>query len=105
MILLKTSCNDETSEPYKKYFNYVQVAVIGVPDKRLGQNICACIIPAAGTTLTAEDMLQCFDNLYQTDEGLGMTPAYFMFLSEFPTVNAKANRKELQRMAIEKFDL
>ena len=83
----------------------IQVAVFGVPDKRLGQNICACVIPAPGTSITSEDMLQCFANLYETDEGLGMTPGYFMFLSDFPTVNAKVDRNELQRLAIKKFGL
>ena len=83
----------------------MKVAVIGVPDRRLGENVCACVIPTEGSTLTSEDMLQCFNDLYQTDEGLGITPAYFMFLTHFPTLNAKVDRKELQRMAIEKFDL
>ena len=73
-----------------------------MPDARLGQNICACIIPQTGVKLSSDDMVRCFNELYQTDEGLGMTPAYFLFLPQFPTVNGKVDRKGLVRMAIEK---
>ena len=79
--------------------------MIGVPDKRLGDNICACIIPQAGIHLTKEDLLQRFDETYRTDEGLGMTPAYFMFLENFPTINAKIDKSTLKKMAMEKFGL
>ena len=80
--------------------------MVGVPDKKLGENICASIIPIAGMNLTDKDMLACFDEVYKTDEGLGMTPAYFMFMEEFPQVNAtKVDKKALRRMAIEKFSL
>jgi acyl-CoA synthetase (AMP-forming)/AMP-acid ligase II len=82
-----------------------QVVVVGVPDARLGQNICACIIPQAGAALREEDIRRCFDDLYQTDEGLGITPGYFLFLEQFPIVNGKTDRKGLVRMAIEKFGI
>ena len=84
----------------------IQVAVIGVPDKRLGQNICACIVPDKGVTLTSKEMMKYFDHLHKPDEGhLGMTPAYFMFLDDLPTVHAKIDRRMLLKMAVEKFNL
>ena len=79
--------------------------MIGVPDKRLGEDICACVIPEQGVTLTKEDMLRHFDEAYLTEEGLGMTPSYFIFMDKFLTVNAKIDKKGLRRMAIEKFSL
>ena len=81
------------------------MAVIGVPDERLGQKICACIIPQQGVELSSDDMLRCFDELYQTDEGLGMTPDYFFFLQQFPTVNGKVDGKALNMLVIEKFGI
>ena len=79
--------------------------MIGVPDKRLGENICACVIPKQGVTLTKEDMLHYFDEAYITEEGLGITPSYFIFMDTFQTFNAKIDKNGLKRMAIEKFNL
>ena len=84
---------------------HIIVVVVGVPDPRLGENICACVIAKDGFQLTADDMLTCFAGLYQTDEGLGVTPAYFMFMASFPTNNSKVDRKELKKMAEKKFEL
>ena len=84
---------------------FFQVAAISVPDHRLGENICACIVPKSEVNLTEEMILEHFDRIHKTDEGLGMTPRYFMFLDSFPVVEAKIDRKILQKMAIEKFDL
>ena len=81
------------------------MSVVGVPDKRLGENMCACIIPKPGITLTEDEMLSYFDDAYVTEDGLGMTPAYFMFMEVFPQVNAKVDKKELRKMAIKKFNL
>ena len=78
--------------------------VISVPDARLGANICACIVPEEGFQLHTDDMLKCFADLYQTDEGLGITPAYFMFMSSLPTFGGKIDRKQLKKMAIEHFN-
>ena len=83
----------------------IQVVVVGVPDARLGENMCACIVPKEGFHITADDMKQCFNKIHQTDEGLGMTPAYFMFLSSLPIKDANIDRKQLRKMAIEHFQL
>ena len=79
--------------------------VISVPDARLGANICACIVPKEGFQLTVDDMLKCFVDMYQTDEGLGITPAYFMFMSSVPCIGGKIDRKQLTKMAVEHFNL
>jgi acyl-CoA synthetase (AMP-forming)/AMP-acid ligase II len=78
---------------------------VGIPDERLGNEVCACIIPKAGVTLTKEDMLQAFDNVYITDEGLGMTPYYFLFLDALPTMGAKIDRKSARKMAMVKLGM
>ena len=90
---------------YNIFCFVLQVVVIGVPDKRLGQNICACIVPEQGVVLTSDDMLRCFDELYETDEGLGITPAYFLFLEEIPKVNGKVDRIALGKMAAQNFGI
>ena len=78
---------------YKYIF---QVAVVGVPDKRLGENICASVVPQKGMTLCSDDMIKCFDEIYKTDEGLGITPGYFMFVDAIPLKNGKIDKKALR---------
>ncbi len=38
-----------------------EVAVVGVPDVRWGESVCAVVVPTAGATLTLADVQQCCD--------------------------------------------
>ena len=79
--------------------------MLGVPDKRLGQEICACIILEENASVSTEQLLAHFADTYTTDEGLGVTPAYFLFFNSFPTLNGKVDKKSLTKMAIEMLKL
>ena len=88
-----------------KFPGVEMVAVVAVPDRRLGQNICAFVIPTEGVMLTKDAMLQCFDDVYKTDEGLGVTPAYFVFVDSFPrTSSGKVDLAALRLEAMEHVD-
>jgi len=81
-----------------------KVAVVGVPDRRLGEEICACIMPQNGVQDTVKIKAWCND-VYVTDEGLGITPGYFLLANSFPTVNGKIDRIKLKKWAIEQIGL
>jgi long-chain acyl-CoA synthetase len=34
-----------------------EVAVLGVPDDRTGESVCALVVPRAGSTLTAQEVI------------------------------------------------
>ena len=59
-----------------------------------------------GVALTTEDMLQCFDEAYKRDEGVSVTPAYFIFVEYFPyNMNGKKDSKALKQIAINELKL
>ena len=39
------------------YPGVAQVAVIGIPDERMGEVAAACIVPVAGSTIDSDEML------------------------------------------------
>ena len=79
--------------------------MISVPDTRLGENLCAFIIAQEGVILMQNDMVENFAEMFPTAEGLGITPAYFLFMTMFPTVNSKVDRLVLRQMAIDSLGL
>ena len=83
-----------------------KAAVVGVPDKRLGEEIAAFVVAKKGQTLSENDLKKFFGDQYQTDEGLGMTPGYFLIVDEFPlNANGKVDTNELKKIAVDKLDL
>ncbi len=72
-----------------------EVSVIGVPDEIFGQAIKAFVVPAGGSTLTAQDILR-----YATENMESfMVPKYVVFMDELPkSGNGKIDRKKLQQV-------
>ena len=70
------------------------VQVVGVPDARFGEELCACIILRPGTTATPTEIKQFFG----TQIAHFKVPRYVRFMDEFPmTVTGKIPKYLLRR--------
>ena len=70
-----------------------RAAVLPVPDARLGEKVCLAIVPRAGRSIGAEEMLQHLD-----DAGLSKfdMPEFFMSLDAIPlTPSGKILKRDL----------
>jgi len=49
-----------------------EVAVVGYPDERLGEKVCACVVPVKGETVTLEDIIESLGDvaIYKRPEKL-----------------------------------
>jgi fatty-acyl-CoA synthase len=78
------------------------VAVIGVPDERYGEELCAWIIPRPGATLQEDAIRQfCRARLAHFK-----VPRYVLFVDEFPmTVTGKVQKFKMREASIEQLGL
>ena len=78
------------------------VQVIGVPDKRYGEEVLACVILKEGQEATEEEMIEFVKN------GLSRfkAPRYVRFVDSFPmTASGKIQKYKMREWAIEELDL
>ncbi len=78
------------------------VQVIGVPDKRYGEEVLACVILKDDETATEEEMVDFVKN------GLSRfkAPRYIRFVDSFPmTASGKIQKYKMREWAIEELDL
>ncbi|XP_071949785.1 medium-chain acyl-CoA ligase ACSF2, mitochondrial-like [Antedon mediterranea] len=73
------------------------IQIVGIPDYRYGEDVCACVILNPGCTFTVEDIEKhCVDKLF-----VKSLPKYCLEFDEFPKVTTgKIDRKKLREMAI-----
>ncbi|CAF0705136.1 unnamed protein product [Brachionus calyciflorus] len=78
------------------------VYVIGVPDKRLGEELCACIRVKKGEALTPNEIREfCKDKIAHFK-----IPKFVEFMDEFPqTVSGKVKKNVLKETIIKKLKL
>ncbi len=78
-----------------------EVAVIGVPDKKYGEEIMACIVPKPDSTLTEEEVLTfCKDNMASYK-----LPRYVRFLDYIPkNIIGKVTKKELKQQMLDEME-
>ena len=70
---------------------------VGVPDKHYGEEICACIVPADDTTLTADEVRLLVSERLAAFK----VPRYVVFLKEFPLSGSnKVMLHKLKDMAV-----
>ena len=82
----------------------VNVIVMGVPDPRLFQEVCAFVILREGQVATELELEEfCRANVLS---GIGEVPRYYVILDDFPMgVTGKFDKLTLLKMAIKKFNL
>ena len=85
------------------------VVVVGVPDRRLGEEVCLCFIPEETAHISVEDMKSfCQEKFVKTEaiDGFGDMPSFFLKFEEFPKLpNGKMDKKKLQQTAAGMLDL
>ena len=83
--------------------------VIGVPDQRLNEEICACVILTDDVDREAKKakLEKWYDQEWPPNaDGLSWKPRYTIFLEEFPlTRSAKPDRRALREIAIKQLGL
>ncbi|XP_020900916.1 uncharacterized protein LOC110239533 isoform X1 [Exaiptasia diaphana] len=88
-----------------------KVCVVGVPDKRLYQKMCACFVLKQrhhdDRNDLSEQLDQWINNKFsESSSGLFHKPHHYVFLDSFPlTPTGKVNRKELRDIAIKELGL
>ena len=72
------------------------VAIVGYPDKEMGERTCAYVIPKAGQEFTFEEMVEF---LKQKQLAMYKLPERLEIVKEFPTVgdSGKVNKEELKK--------
>ena len=74
--------------------------VVGVPDPRLYEEICAVVIPREGEVLTETDLQK-----YSDSENFPCKPRYFVFVEKFPLRNDKIDRRGIRDIAMRELGL
>ncbi|CAH1799103.1 unnamed protein product [Owenia fusiformis] len=85
-----------------------KVVVVAVPDPRLYEELCACIVLHADKPTTEKYIIDYCNQKFteQTLDGLSLTPKYVYILEDFPKLtNGKVDKITLRKMAAEKFDV
>nr|KAG5711846.1 hypothetical protein BaRGS_026287 [Batillaria attramentaria] len=78
------------------------VMIVPVPDPVLYQELCACLIPQPGASLTSEGVRTFCNDLFLTSDKSEMTavPKYYLFFEQFPTTNTgKTCRRSTTKLA------
>lgn len=79
-----------------------EVVVVGVPDDRLFEEICACVIATSSHNEGQKVALKewCNKQFLPGPDGLSLAPKYFLFWKEFPkTRTGKTDRKTIKQLA------
>ncbi|XP_013412834.1 oxalate--CoA ligase-like [Lingula anatina] len=81
-----------------------EVVVVGVPDQRLFEDLCACIIPRDPKAFDEADFLiWCKAQFSVGPDGLSLAPSYVLVFDQFPkTSTGKTSRKDLKEVAKER---
>ena len=92
-----------------KYPDVKDVVVVGVPDDRLFEEICACVIPKQSSTLETD--AKAFEDWMArqwapSQTGLELKPKYLLLMKEYPkTDTGKTDRKSIKATAMGKLQL
>ncbi len=91
----------DVEEVIHKHPAVLEAAVVGVPDVRMGEEVCAFLVRRSGAQLTAADLIaHCQANLAKYK-----TPKYVEFVDDLPKTGlGKIQKKEIRKIAAAKFE-
>ncbi|KAK3746028.1 hypothetical protein QZH41_003243 [Actinostola sp. cb2023] len=99
----------EVEQVLTKYDDVKDASVVGVPDVRLYEELCACIIPKKGSALESDmtDFEKWMSQIFTPDEqGLTLKPKYVLLVDDFPKrKTGKLDRKALKITAAKKLGI
>jgi fatty-acyl-CoA synthase len=82
---------------------------VGVPNTRLGQVVCACVLPKKGISLSESDIKKFCDEMFlekSTAFGVSVKPMYYIIIDKVPlTATGKIDRRTFGLQAKEKLGL
>ena len=85
------------------------VIAVGVPEQRLSNVFCACVVPKHGVTLTADDVKRYSDEVFLeegTAGGITIKPRYYLIFDKvLLTSSGKINRLGMAKAAKERLGL
>lgn len=77
-------------------------AIVGLPDPRLGERVCACIVPKDGEIITFDEVVEFLRRRVATYK----LPEQLVILTELPrTPTGKVQKTPLRKIALEKLGL
>jgi long-chain acyl-CoA synthetase len=90
----------DVEEVIHKHPAVLEAAVVGVPDDRMGEEVCAYLVKRAGAALSsAEIIAHCQANLAKYK-----TPRYVEFVDKLPKTGiGKIQKREIRKMAASRF--
>ncbi len=89
----------EIEEVMYQHPDIMDAAVIGIPDTRLGERTCACIVPRAGRTIGFDDVVGFLRPKIATYK----LPEIVEIMSELPrTPTGKIQKEPLRAMILRK---
>ena len=77
----------------------LEAAAIGIPDQRLGERVCACIVPRPGETLSFEELIAFLRDKIATYK----LPEFVQVLDILPrTPTGKVQKGPLREIVLER---
>ena len=80
------------------------VQVLGVPEARVGQEVCVCVVPKDGVDLQKSELVDFANKKFLSkgsSDNLGIKPKYFVIMQHFPTTAiGKFDRIKIKEYAI-----
>ena len=77
------------------------VKVVGVPDDRLGERVCACVVAKAGSDLTTNELEMFCNEAFITkgsSDGLGIKPDFIVILKSLPLIPSSIGKYDVQKI-------
>ena len=77
------------------------VKVVGLPDDRLGERVCACVVAKIGSDLTTNELEMFCNEAFITkgsSVGLGIKPDFIVILKSMPFIPGSIGKYDIQKI-------